>query len=267
MMRSLIFLLVSLVANLTLAISPPPNNAKSISLGGASCTYLNAYGIENNVATLAFAAQEIILNAANRFGLSEYSSAMLVGNIATKSANIGFAYQLSPLANFAAQKIQLAVAKKLGKKVATGISLNYHLYNSSNPFYKNTSLFTFNAGLYYQVNEKLNAGFSLFNPNRTQLIGAPNESLAANYRLGVDYNIDKNITIYSDYIQASSQRPDINAGLELDYDNYTVRGGFGLNQLIALGFGWKTNSIQLDVAAGYHNQLGLSPSLNVAYAF
>lgn len=266
-MRLFTYTLVSLISTFTLAVSPPPNNARSLSLGGASCTYLNAYGIQNNVATLAFSAQEISLNAANRFGLSEYSSAMLVANIATKSTNIGFAYQLTPFANFAAHKIQLATAKKLGEKVAAGISLNYHLYNSTNPFYQNSSLFTFNAGLYYQINEKLNAGFSLFNPNRTLLSEAPTERKVANYRLGIDYSIAENLTLYSDFVQASAQRPDINAGLELAKDNYTVRGGFGLNQLVAIGFGWKTNSIQLDVAAAYHNQLGLSPSLNVSYAF
>lgn len=266
-MRKLIFILSFVLTSSVWGTLPPPNNATSLSLGGSSSTYLNAFAIENNVAALAFAQDELSLNAGNRFGLSEYSRAMLAGNISAGFANIGFAYQLSPFSNFTEQKAQLGIAKKLGEKVAAGIALNYHIFSSTNAYYQNTALFTFNAGLYYQVNEKLNAGFSLFNPNRTGLTETPTESLAATYRLGIDYSIAENLTLYTDYAQASEQRPDFNAGLELSKEKYRIRGGFGLNQLVALGFGWQANKIQLDVAAAYHNQLGFSPSLNVGYAF
>lgn len=266
-MRSLIFIVITFLANIAFAVLPPPNNAVSLSLGGASSTYFNAFAIENNVAAMAFAKGEISLNAANRFGLSEYSSAMLAGNVSSKFANIGFAYRISPFSDFTEQKAQLGVAKKLGEKVSAGVSVNYHILNSTNAYYQKAALLTFNAGLYYQVNEKLNAGFSLFNPNRTQLTETPNERMAAQYRVGIDYTIAENLTLYSDYLQASEQRPDVNAGLELTRDNYKIRGGFGLNQLVALGFGWQTKILQLDVAAAYHNQLGFSPSLNIGYAF
>ena len=51
---------------------PSANNAITLSLGGASATYLNAFAIENNVAALAFSKKEFSLNAANRFGISDY---------------------------------------------------------------------------------------------------------------------------------------------------------------------------------------------------
>lgn len=266
-MRTLSFIFFVFFASAALAILPPPNNATSLSLGGASSTYFNAFAIENNVAALAFAGSEIALNATNRFGLSEYSSAMLAGNVSSNFGNVGFAYRVSPFSDLTEQKAQLGVAKKLGEKLSAGVSVNYHILNSTNAYYQKATLLTFNAGLYYQVNEKLNAGFSIFNPNRTKLTETPSERLAAQYRIGIDYTIAENLTLYSDYLQASEQRPDLNAGLELTRDNYKIRGGFGLNQLVALGFGWQTKTLQLDVAAAYHNQLGFSPTLNVGYAF
>jgi len=265
--RKLILIFLVFIVFSSSAILPPPNNAASLSLGGASSTYYNAFAIENNVAALAYTRSEINLNASNRFGLADYSQAMLAGNLATDFASVGFAYRISPFSAFTEQKAQLGIAKRLGEKVAAGIALNYHRLSSTNAYYQNTSFLTFNAGLYYKVNEKLNAGFSIFNPNRTKLTETPSERLAAQYRLGIDYLLAENITLHTDYVQASEIRPDLNVGIELKKEKYSIRGGFGLNQLVALGFGWQSNAIQIDLAAAYHNQLGFSPSLNVGYAF
>ena len=49
-MRKLIFILFYATVHTAHAILPPPNNAVSLSLGGASATYTNAFAIENNVA-------------------------------------------------------------------------------------------------------------------------------------------------------------------------------------------------------------------------
>jgi len=265
--RTLFFILTTIIIDVALAFVPPPNNAAALSLGGASSTYFNAFAIENNTAVLAFTNNEISLNAGNRFGLSEYSQAMLAGNIKSKLATIGFAYRISPFSDFTEQKAQLAVAKKLRNNVSAGVSVNYHRFTSTNAYYQNTALLTMNAGLYYQINKKLNTGFSLFNPNRTLIQKRSGERLAAQYRLGIDYTLAQNITLFSDFLQASEQQPDLNVGLELNKEKYKMRGGFGLNQLVALGFGWQSKALQLDVAASYHNRLGFSPSLNVAYAF
>ncbi len=266
-MRTLIFILIAITTHSALAIVPPPNNALSLSLGGASSTYFNAFAIENNAAVLAFVADEISLNAGNRFGLPEYSQAMLAGNITSSLASIGFAYRISPFSDFTEQKAQLGVAKKLSENVSVGVSVNYHIFASTNAYYQNTALLTFNAGLYYQISEKLNAGFSLFNPNRTTIAKTSGERLAAQYRLGMDYTLAENLILYSDFLQTSEQRPDLNVGLELNKEKYKIRGGFSLNQSVALGFGWQSKALQFDVAAAYHNRLGFSPSLNMTYAF
>lgn len=249
------------------AIQPPPNNAASLSLGGASACYTNAFAIDNSVAVLAFTENEIILNGSNRFGLGEYSSVALAGNMSTKLANVGFSYQIAPLGSLTTQKIQLGFAKKLGEKFAAGVALNYHTLRSTNAYYENTRYLTINAGIYYQISDKLSSGFQISNPNRTKLLDAPAERSIALYRLGFQYELAKNIALYTDLLQATDEPLDLNAGVEISNDKYVLRGGFGLNQLVALGFGWQTKKLKIDVAGSYHNRLGFSPSLNVGYAF
>ena len=249
------------------AILPPPNNATALSLGGASATYLSPFSIENNIGALAFSEQGIALNASNRFGLGEYSNLMLAGNFNTDFASIGFSYQIAPFANLTTQKAQLGVSKKLSEQISAGVTVNYHHLSSIDAYYQTADILTFNAGLYYQVNDKLNTGFQIFNPNRSIITASPEERLPALFRLGRDYQLAENIVCYADVLQATDTKLDLNAGIELKKEKYKIRGGFGLNQLIAIGFGWEVKNLQIDVTAAYHNQLGFSPSLNLGYAY
>jgi len=219
------------------------------------------------IATLAFSPSDVSLTSTNRFGLSEYSNVMLAGNYALDNSSIGISYQVAPLGGLTIQKAQIGFAKKLMPNLSAGIALNYEHFSSIDAFYQARGAFTFNAGVYYQINEKLNVGFQTYNPTRSRILETPLERLPSRVRLGIDYKLAEAITLYSDVSQTSEQNLDLNAGLELIRNNYVIRGGFGLNQLIAMGFGWKKNKIQVDVTAAYHNQLGISPALNIGYAF
>lgn len=243
-----------------------PNNAVALSLGGTSTTYSNVFSIENNVAALSYCSNTIAVNGSNRFGLSEYSNLFLVGCYSLENSSIGVSYKISPLAQFTEQKVQLAFAKKLMENISVGISLNYHQFSSPNAFYRNTNVLTFNAGVLYDINENLQLGFLTFNPNQTLLTEFPNEPLPSEYRLGLKYKLDENIDLYCDAVQLSNSSLSASAGIELKKENYYVRGGFGLNSTFGLGFGYKRQKAQLDLAASYHNQLGFSPSLNLSYA-
>ena len=260
-------LLLSVLTNLCIADLPSANNAITLSLGGASATYLNAFAIENNVAALAFSKAEFSLNAANRFGLSDYSNIMAVYHHSIENTSIGFSYQVSPLASLTQQKAQVAVARKLNKDISAGVALNYHRFSSTDVYYQKRSTLTFNAGLYFQVNEKLTICTQIFNPNRSELTRIPKERMGSVLKLGTNYKLRHNIELYADALQATDRKLAIHAGVELSKEHYTFRGGFGLNQLVALGFGWKSSNLKIDIAASYHNQLGFSPSLNVGHAF
>ena len=249
------------------AIQPPVNNATSLALGGTNATYINSFAIENNVAALAFNQNEIALNGQNRFGLSEYSQVGLYGNLEINNAVLGMSYSNAPLANLTIQKYSLAFAKKLMQELAVGIAINYHQHASTNTYYKKGNALTFNAGLYYQINEKLHVGFHAFNPNRSKLVDYPIERLDAAYKLGMDYQIAENITLYSDLQQSTNQELAFYTGLEIEKDQFKIRGGFNTWQELTLGLGFSKNKFSFDIGTSYHNALGISPAFNLNYAF
>ena len=267
MVRLAILFICTFLCFQLFAIQPPVNNASALALGGAAATYKNPFAIENNVGILAFNKNEVAFNGQNRFGLSEYSQLSLCGTIALSNTVLGIAYHNSPLADLSIQKYQLALAKKLMEDLSIGVAINYHQHSSSNVYYEKGDAFSFNLGLYYQINDKLNFGFQAFNPNRSRITKLPQERLDALYRLGMDYLLSKNVTLYSDLVQSTSQNLSFHGGLEVQQNQFKIRGGFNTNQELALGLGFSKNQFSFDVGTSYHNILGISPSLNLNYAF
>ena len=134
----------------------------SLSLGGASSCYRNAFAIENNVAVLAFSDNQIALNGSNQFGLGEYSSLSLAVNAHTKLATIGLSYQISPLGNLTTQKAQIGIAKNLRDNFSAGVCLNYHTLYSADAYYQSATYLTVSAGIYYKNKRQAKLWFSVY---------------------------------------------------------------------------------------------------------
>jgi len=267
MLRHSIILTLIFAAQLVKAITPPPNNAVGLSLGGACATSTNAFALENNIAALVFAKNQVAINMQNRFGLAEYSTLMLAGNYKVNDGVIGLSYFNSSLGNLTTQKAQVGFSRQLSEDLALGVGLNYYRFSSNNSYYKNANAFTFNAGLYYKVNKLLNAGFSISNPERPLLIRETNERLPAVFRFGADYLISDKVTIYADALQVTAENLQFNSGVEVEVQQLKIRGGFSTNQALGFGIGYTSKKFSVDFATQYHNQLGMSPSLNLGYAF
>lgn len=260
--------IASLLLNLTcFGFTPPANNATAISLGGACATYKNPFALENNPAVLAFTTNTLAANVQNRFGLNEYSSLHVAMCYTRDNGTIGIGYSNSPFGQLGLQKLNASFARKFDKNLSVGVGINYIAVRSADAFYPNANALTFNAGLYYQINDKLNAGFSISNPNRSMLIRQTNERLPATFRFGIDYKIADKVTLYGDGLQQTNFQLQLLSGVEVEANLFKVRAGFGTNQTLAFGLGYTKPKIAIDIALQYHNQLGISPALNFSYAF
>ncbi len=248
-------------------IEPPSNNAVATSLGGANVTYNNAYSIVNNPAGLAFAQNAISINGSNYYGISDYSTLNLSFCKAVKTTQIGFSFQSSPLASQNKHQLHLALSKKISKNISAGVGLNYHNFTNEDSYYKPSHSLSISTGLYYQINSKINIGFAAKNFVRNTLIELPQEKIASEFRIGGDYLVSDGLKIYSDFIQREDSPLDFAAGIELKQDKFFFRGGFSKESTIALGMGYKTAQYLIYFGATYHNQLGISPSLGLDYAF
>ncbi len=246
--------------------NPPPNNAIALSLGGASAAHHSPFSIEYNSANLVWSPSQFGFNAQNRFGIGDYSSLFVVNSFKLDKAALGLSF-LMDQGELITYKTQVAFAKKIEENISVGIALNHLLFKSINPYYKKKHTVTFNLGVSYIANPKMEVGFQISNPTHSQLIQYPNESIPTNTRLGICYSITPNIKAYLDGIQSTNEPLNGCIGLEIYREEYTVRGGFNFNQVVGLGLTFKKKSIHFDIGLSIHNVLGLSPAINGRHAW
>ena len=125
----------------------PPNEALATSLGGSSVTYISPFSVEYNPANLTSTPSGISLNAQNRYGISQYSKVLFIGNYTMEKSAMGLSYQIENgiISN---QKIAIAFAKKINQNLASGVTINFNRFSSQNTYYQNSNILTFTAGLH-----------------------------------------------------------------------------------------------------------------------
>lgn len=245
----------------------PPNNAIALSTGGACVTQTNAFAIENNLGAMGFTESTVSLSAGNLYGLADYSNLQVAGVWQQDFATLGISYKSTPFHSFTEQKIQVGIAKKLVEGLSLGVSLDYLNWQSRDAYYSPLNILSGSLGLLYKVNEDLSVGFTALNPMQSRYTKAYFESYPAQYRFGLSYVIAPDIKSYIDFLQVSGENLNLQAGAELTKEKYRIRAGLDLRSIIAFGLGYRANKVEFAASVSHHNQLGLSPSLLLSYAF
>ena len=163
--------------------------------------------------------------------------------------------------NFNENKIGLAYARSLGKKVDIGVQFNYYGYNV--PSYSNASAIFFEAGAIIHFTDDFNGGIHIYNPVGGKLNNVDKEKLASAYKMGFGYDASDNFFISADIVKEEDKPINVVAGLQYNFaKQFFARAGFMSESGTAftgLGVAWK--NFRLDVAGSYHPQLGFSPGI------
>lgn len=201
-----------------------------------------------------------------RFFLKETSVYTLGAAVPTRLGNLGIQINYTGFKNFKENKIGLAYARKLGKLVDVGVQFNYYGYNI--PAYGKASTINFEVGAIFHLTEKLNAGIHVYNPVGGKLgtsasLSADEEKLAAAYKMGLGYDASEKFFISAEIIKEEAKAVNVVAGLQYQFaKQFFAKAGFVSESgsgYAGAGVGWK--NFRLDIASGYHPQLGFSPGI------
>ncbi len=202
-----------------------------------------------------------------RFMLRETSTYTLGASLPTRLGNFGIQLNYAGFKNFNENKIGLAYARKLGKHVDVGVQFNYYSYRI--PGYSNASAFNFELGTLIHLTDKLNAGIHIYNPvggklgNTSTSLSADEEKLASSYKTGLGYDVSERFFISAEIIKEEDKPAYVVAGMQYQFARqFFIRAGIVSESTTAYagaGLAWK--NLRLDIASGYHPQLGLSPGI------
>ncbi|MEO6582831.1 MAG: hypothetical protein ABIO05_00820, partial [Ferruginibacter sp.] len=202
-----------------------------------------------------------------RFMLAENSSYLLAAAFPTSKGNFGVQLNYAGFKDFNENKVGLAYARNLGRKVALGIQFNYYRY--SIPAYNSASAINFEGGLIMHFSEQLHGGIHIYNPVGGKLSKATDEKLASAYKFGLGYDATENFFVSAEIQKEENKTVNVIGGFQYQLkEQFFARAGFVSETGSGFaGAGVALKNIRIDVSAGYHPQLGFSPGVLVMTNF
>lgn len=267
----LIGLLWGLIPNgLWAGVDPAPaTGARAISLGRA---YVGVGGdfwsLYHNPAGIAGISQmQVGAFFEQRFFLQEltYGGAGFVAPFAEQQA-FGLSISSFGFSSYRENLASLSYGIRVFEKVSFGASV--HFANIAITDYGSGMALFANVGLRYEINEQLSLGVSAYNVNRARLRTQTGEDyIPTQLTAGIAYQPSEKVMIVAD-VQKDIDHPiSFRGGIEYALlPSLKIRTGVSTEPLTYnIGFGLEYQRVQLDVAFGVHEQLGLSPFLSLAY--
>lgn len=241
--------------------------ARSAAMGHASVTIADLWSAHHNQAGLAWLKRPAAgAYYENRFLVSELGLRGAVAAVPIGAGVFGLEVQNFGYSLYKESKYGLSYARKLSPKVAIGVQLDY-LRTRISEGYGSKGLVTGEVGFRIQLTPEWTAGAHVYNPARVKLADYDNERVPTILRLGTDYRFSQKVLLAVETEKDLDQKPVVKVGVEYQVvEILFLRAGIGSNPFQnSFGFGFKFNDVTLDLAASYHEVLGYSPQVALAY--
>lgn len=246
---------------------PPNAGARGMAMANASSTFQDINSIFSNQAGLAYLEKmAFTAGGERRFLLADINSYTAGFAVPTKGGTFGLSVNYYGFEGYNESKVGLAYAKKLFDNFAIGAQLDY--FNTSIPEYGSKALFTFEIGMQAVLIERVTLAAHIFSPIQQEII--TDENLPTILKLGIGYQASDKL-----FVTAEMEKDldfDANVKLGIEYfliDILSLRTGVSTNPLQnTFGLGLKLKSgLMVDIAAGYHHVLGITPAASITYQF
>ena len=246
-----------------------PIGARSSAMGNASVSLCDLWSAHHNQAGLGF-VREIAagVHYEDRFMIKEIGVRGGALALPIKAGTFGLCITNFGYSQFSENKYSLSFAKAFGNKFSAGIAMDY-LTTKIGEGYGSRGALAAEVGIIAKPLKGLTIGAHVFNPTRAKIADYDDERLPTIIRLGADYNFSDKVILAVETQKDISQKAEFKAGLEYRaVKEFYLRIGISTNPtLTCFGFGINLRNFKIDVAANYHQSLGISPQLGLSYVF
>ena len=239
-----------------------PIAARYTGLGAYSKNHVDAFSFSANQAALAQIKNSSAgVYGEKRFLLSSTNLYSAVAVLSTIQGNFGLQADYFGYKNYNESQVGLAYARSLGSTVDLGVKFNYYSFRI--PAYGNASAINFELGAIAHLSEKLHMGIHAYNPVGGKLSKTQDEKLSSIYKFGMGYEASEKFLVSAEIIKEEDLPVNVDVGIQYNFmKQFFVRAGTSTettNSYLGAGISWK--NFRLDIAGGYHPQLGFTPGL------
>lgn len=242
--------------------APSAAGAKGLAMGNVRTISTDATSLLGNQAGLAHLTKmNAFVFGENRFLLPDVNQFSAGFALPTASGTFGLAMQYFGFEGYNEQKIGLAYARKLTKKLFIGMQMDY--LNLRIPEYGNSGKLTFEVGVQAQISPKLMIGTHIFSPitidwNETDIV-------LTVFAIGASYQPTKKLTLSTE-VEKDFEYP-LNVKFGLDYQiiqPLSLRVGLTTFPIQnTFGVGLHLKKMTIDIASTFHPTLGVSSGISI----
>ena len=234
-------------------------DARSLALGNTKALSQNL----SNPAYLSFTNQkEFGASVYNRFGMKELNTMSAYCLVPNRTIDAGFLFSTYGYEEYRLLQGKISLAKKLSSNFSIGTNVTYLNENSMlEPESKN--YLSADIGLYYRINELLEAAFTSENLLHTS------NSFQSFCNVGILYRLLPDCNILLETASDFNEYFEVKAGIEYKIaGQFVVRTGFRSQLKVpSIGFAYVGTQWKTDIAFLLHPVLGLSSAIGIAYFF
>jgi hypothetical protein len=246
-----------------------PIGPRSSAMGNASVSLSDMWSAHHNQGALGFVRDAGAgVSYENRFLLKEISVRGGVAAIPINAGTFGLCITNFGYSQYSENKYSVSFGKAFGDKLSAGIAMDYLTTKIAEGYGSRGSLAA-EAGIVAKPIKNLNIGVHVFNPTRAKLSDYDDERLPTIIRLGGDYTFSEKVILAIEAQKDIRYKPEFKAGIEYKaVKEFYLRIGLSTNPTLStFGFGINLKNIKIDLAASYHQTLGISPQLGLSYVF
>lgn len=261
----LFFLLLCLTGLIAQNGLPPLAGNRGRALGGTGLTFTDAHAAWSNPAGLGNLQQAgINLSGEQRFGLSELQLVGLGAALPSTNGGFGLTMQSFGFSSLRESRLSLAYGRKLSDAFRLGVELVG--INTSVENYDSRFAATFGIGFQVDIIKNLTVGFRGYSLLRVET--AEDELLPQLFALGVGFRPSEKILVMAEVHQDVDYVARFRGGLEYSMtEELDLRFGVASGPAeLSFGAGYfATETLRIEVAATYHETLGLTPAVGITY--
>ncbi len=231
-------------------------------VGTYSRHFRDAFSFTGNQASLAGITNgNAGIYSEKRFLLRELQALSAAISFPCWQGGAGVALDYTGFTNYNESHAGVAYGRSLGANIDIGIQFNYQHINLAG--YGSAAATNFEIGTIVHLTDKFHTGCHIYNPVGGKFGKNSEEKLPSLYSFGLGYEASEKLFVGSEIIKEESQPVAINVSLQYAFvKQFFIRCGLSSavgNCFAGAGIYWK--NIRLDIAASWHQQAGMTPSL------
>jgi hypothetical protein len=245
------------------------NSSRSGAMGGVSVVLIDIWSAGGNPAAIPFLDGIAAgICGQNLYLIKSLNTALLAMTLSSHAGGFGLAVCHSGMTGYNELKADLGYGRKFGKQFSAGVSLTYYYLHASGE-YRTRHLASFEAGILYRPGSHWSFGVHCLNPFPVKVSTFPEEYLPWMIKAGLSYLFKEGLLMVAEIGKQPGIPVNILAGIEYHLvAPFCLRIGISSQPVrLTFGAGFEWKKLTIDIASGYHLQLGFNPSISFSYHF